>query len=360
MKVAVLWTSLSGYLNACLKELAGREGVELLVYHKAPSREAPYDVSQFAWMSRRVMWRSVAELDPLDGQLREFGPDLILVAGWHVQAYRRAAQAWKGRSWRVMTMDNAWHGTVKQWLGVLTAPIHLRPIADAVWLPGERQAVFARKLGFPAERVLRGLYSCDLPRFAQAHTERVAAQRPTPRAFLFVGRFVETKGIALLAESYRRYRAETTDPWPLICCGTGPQGTLLEHQPGIQVEGFVQPERMPSKLATAGCFILPSIFEPWALALHEAAAAGLILLASESVGASVHLLQPNFNGFLFGAGDAEALANLMTRVSQLSDERREAMSRASFLLAQQYTPERWANTLVDEYQARRGALASRQ
>ena len=43
MRVAVLWTGLSGYLNACLKELASREGVELLVSHQAPVQQVPFD-----------------------------------------------------------------------------------------------------------------------------------------------------------------------------------------------------------------------------------------------------------------------------------------------------------------------------
>lgn len=359
MKVAVLWTALSGYLNACMKALAAHEGVELLVCHQAPGPDAPYGLEQFAWIKRRIMWKSGADLSGLNETLRAFDPDVMVMAGWHVPQYRAAARERRGKSWRVMIMDNAWQGTAKQWLGVVTAPVHLHPIADAAWLPGERQAMFARRLGFSADHILWGSFSCDYAQFARQHTERLAAHRPLPRAFIFAGRMVEAKGIALLAEAYRRYRATTTDPWPLICCGAGPLTGLLEREPGVQLEGFVQPEQLPAKMAAAGCFILPSRFEPWALALHEAAAAGLILLASEKVGAAVHLLQPGFNGYLFGAQDAEELAGLMRRISALSDERREALSAASFLLAQQYTPERWASTIVDRFAARQHASTPR-
>jgi glycosyltransferase involved in cell wall biosynthesis len=351
MKVAVLWTGLSGYLNACLKELAGRPGVELRVCHQAPTADAPYDEKQFAWMRDRLVWKTSSDLDGVERWLDAFDPDLIVMASWHLPQYRHAARMRRGRSLRVMVMDNAWRGTVKQWLGVCTAGIHVRPIADRAWLPGERQAVFARKMGFGEDQILWGSFSCDRQRFAQQYEARRSTGREMPRAFLYSGRLVRAKGIDVLAEAYARYRSQSQDPWPLICCGAGPERSLLEGREGIRVEGFVQPEALPGKLAESGCFILPSHFEPWALALHEAASAGLILLASEKVGAAVHLVQPGYNGFIFDSRDAGQLAALMARVAQLSPERREAMGEASYGLAQQYSPQRWAQTLIDAYMA---------
>ncbi|HVZ84625.1 MAG TPA: glycosyltransferase family 4 protein [Terracidiphilus sp.] len=352
MKVAVLWTALSGYMNACLQELASHSGVELLVSHMRPTQDAPFDESGFAWMPRRFMWKSPADIGPLVPVLRSFDPDVIVVVGWHVPAYRQLAHEYAGRSWRVMTMDNPWRGTLKQWAGVLTAPLYLRPIADAVWLPGERQAQFARKLGFMESQILRGLYSCNQPAFEAQHWKRVRDGKPVPHAFLFAGRLVPPKGIEILARAYRLYHEQAADPWPLVCCGAGPLRPLLEGQPGVRVEGFVQPEAMTEKLAATGCFILPSIFEPWALVIHEAASAGLVILASETVGAAVHLVQPGFNGFIFDDRDVQGLAHLMMRVSTLSSTRLDEMSRASNLLSRQFTPARWANTLIEAHAAR--------
>ncbi|HZB88894.1 MAG TPA: glycosyltransferase family 4 protein [Terracidiphilus sp.] len=352
MKIAVLWTRLSGYLNACLRELAGREGVELFVSHQAPNSEAPYDDGQFAWIRDRFTWRSNQDTEALEPRVDAFDPDVIVLAGWHVPAYRQLSRARKGRSWRVMIMDNPWQGTWKQRAGVCISPFHVRPVADVAWLPGERQAVFARKLGFSQREILRGSFSCDQPQFAARHLDRVAQGRPVQRRFLFAGRFVEAKGIRILAEAYAIYRRYAQHPWPLSCCGSGSLRHLLEGMPGVELEGFVQPQDLAGKLASAGCLILASVFEPWALAVHEATSAGLLVLASEIVGATVHLVQPNYNGFIFDDKDAEGLAQLMTRVSSMSDERLDAMSRASYLLSQQYSPALWANTLIDEFHAR--------
>ena len=99
---------------------------------------------------------------------------------------------------------------------------YVKPIADAVWVPGERQAAFARKLGFSQSRILRGSFSCDHPSFAAIHISRIAASSQLPQQLLFVGRFVPQNLLEMLAEAYAIYRTTASEPWPLICCGSGP------------------------------------------------------------------------------------------------------------------------------------------
>jgi glycosyltransferase involved in cell wall biosynthesis len=351
MRVAVLWTGLSGYMNACLKELASRDGVELFVSHRKPAKEAPFDEGEFAWIKNSLIWRSASDLNSLDQRLNTFAPEIMVVAGWDVPAYRRLARENSRKCWRVMTMDNCWRGTAKQRIGTWIAPIFLRPIADSVWLPGERQAVFAKKLGFQQQRILRGSYSCDQPAFEALFLARLAEGRPLPRSFLFVGRFVQEKGIDTLVKAYQLYRKATANPWPLVCCGAGPLQSRLEGNVGIRVDGFVQPERMPDVLASAGCLVLPSIFEPWGLVVHEATSAGALILASEQVGAVPHLVQPGYNGFIFGKRDAAGLAKLMWRLSAMSDARLDEMSLASQLLSKQFSPRRWVDTILESFYA---------
>jgi glycosyltransferase involved in cell wall biosynthesis len=351
MNVAFLGNGLTGYHNACLKELASRDGTELFVCHEAVRSSAPYDDSQFAWMKKRIVWRTSRDLSTLQQQLNEFQPDILIFASWNTPVYRSVAKSFAGKAWRIMGMDNCWRGTLKQRIGVLVSPFYVRPLADAVFLPGERQAVFARKLGFAQKEIVRGSLSGDQRPIAELYQERVKSGRPLPHKFLFVGRLAPTKGLDTLAKAYEIYRKSSADPWPLVCCGVGPMKSLLEGREGVHIEGFVQPENLPAALASAGCFILPSSFEPWALVVHEATSAGLPVIASERVGAAVHLVQPNYNGFIFSSGDAEDLAGFMLRVSSMSDERLESMSQASYLLSQQYSPGRWADTLIESYTA---------
>jgi len=352
MRIAYLWTGLSGYMNACLREISARDGVELLVSHQLPDKEAPYDEDQFTWIPNRFAWRSHGDLDQLDARLREFAPEIMVVPSWHVPAYRRIARQFANRCWRVMVMDNPWRGTLKQRLGTLVSSVYVKPITDMVWLPGERQAAFARRLGFSQSAILRGSFTCDHPAFETVHNARIAQGQPLPRRFVFIGRMVEAKSVDKLAEAYRIYRQRETNPWPLICCGSGHLQSCLENEAGIRVEGFVQPAKMPELLASAGCLILPSQFEPWALVVHEAAAAGRLILASENVGAVTHLVQPGYNGFIFNNKDVAGLAILMSRVSAMTDTELDRMSRASYLLSLQFSPKQWADTLLHSYRSR--------
>ena len=354
MRIAVLWTTLSGYLNACLKELASRDGVELFVGHNEFDNDAPYGEEQFEWISRRVVWPSNQGHDLLDKELATFGPEILVIAGWHIPAYRKIARLYANRCWRVMVMDNPWRSTLRQHLGAIGAPLYVRPLADAVWLPGERQAVFARKMGFHQSQILRGSFSCDQTPFENAYLSRLASAQPVPRSFLFVGRFVPEKRIETLIEAYELYRASCASPWPLVCCGAGPLGTLFEGRPGIEVIGFVQPERIASVFASNGCLVLSSQRDAWALVVHEATSAGLLVLASERVGATVHLVQPGYNGYVFDSYDAKALSRLMARVSLKDNSTLEAMSKASYELSHQYSPRRWADTLLEEFRTRSG------
>ncbi len=351
MRIAYLWNGLSGYLNACLKELAAREGVELFVCHEPGELSAPYDEAQFAWMKRRVQWTKDSDLQSLYKELHDFNPDILIFPSWNKPFYRKVAKSFAGKAWRVMGMDNCWLGTIKQRLGIWVAPYYVRPLADAVWLPGERQALFAKKLGFEQRVIIRGSLSCDQRPIAEAYLNRVNKKTELPHVFVYIGRFVPEKDLETLVKAYAAYRRTCAEPWPLVCYGAGPSKAILSGREGISVKDFVQPRELPAVLANAGCFILPSHFEPWALVVHEATSAGLPVIASESVGSAAHLVQAGYNGFIFGRRDVEGLATLMSRMSTMSKQRLEGMSQASYLMSQQFSPERWVKTLFESYEA---------
>jgi glycosyltransferase involved in cell wall biosynthesis len=299
-----------------------------------------------------MTWRVQHDLQDLPQRLRAFSPEIMIIPSWNVPIYRRAGRDFANQCWRVMVMDNPGRGTLRQWLGVMVSPLFVKPMTDVVWLPGERQAKFARKLGFSQSEIMRGVYSCDHPAFAAVHLARIRKDEPLPRRFVFIGRLVEDKCVDKLARAYRLYRETSADPWPLICCGTGPMKAPLEKEAGIEMNGFVQPDRIPEILASAACLILPSRFDPWALVVHEATAAGRLVLASEKVGAVPHLVQPGYNGFIFSNEDVAGLAVLMSRISKMGDDQLDAMSRASYMLSKQFSPEQWADTLLQSFRAR--------
>jgi glycosyltransferase involved in cell wall biosynthesis len=340
----VLWTRPTGYVVAAWRALVD-EGAEVLAFHRRLDDERPFDGRSLTAGLQAESWQGAPDVAAIDRALDGFDPDVLLVSSWNVGGYRQIGQRRRGRTLRALLMDNQWSGSLKQRGGVLLSRWVVRPTYDVAWVADERQAVFAGKLGFPAERLIWGMYSGDQPRFAAVARERGEAL--PPRAFLFVGRLVPDKAVDVLAAAYAGYRQAVADPWPLLVAGTGPQEPLLSDLEGVELLGFVQPDDLPGVLGRAGCFVLPSRFEPWGVVIHEAAAAGLPVVCTRACGASTRLVLDGYNGVVVSPGSADALRTGLLRIHRAGDDERRAMGLASERLARQYTPQRWARHLLD-------------
>ena len=60
------------------------------------------------------------------------------------------------------------------------------------------------------------------------------------KKLLFVGRYVNEKGLDLLIDAYSHYKLNKENPWKLICAGGGtfPVDTKILN---IENKGFIQP-----------------------------------------------------------------------------------------------------------------------
>ena len=339
---------MSGYARASFAALQ-EHGADIMLVHRAATSDAPFDDSGLAIGVDAHTWSDAPDETTLRTQLDRFKPDAMLVISWDVGPYRRVSRAMRGQTLRVLCMDNSWLGTPKQWGGRAVAPVVIRPTYDVAFLPGERQAAFARRLGFTDDEILWGLYSCDHPTFAAVREQR---QGDPPSAFLFVGRLVESKGADVLAAGYEVYRRQSADPWPLLVCGTGPMAGAFAGRKGVELLGFLQPPELPALFARAGCLVTPSRFEPWGVVIHEATSAGLPVICSTACGASTRLVLDGYNGAVVPAGSPARLAEAMIRISAATTDP-SVISGRSAELAAQFTPDRWATYLLERLAALR-------
>jgi glycosyltransferase involved in cell wall biosynthesis len=350
MRVAVLWTKLSGYLDSCLRALAAVEGTELFVSYQESTPDAPFADEQFRWILTPYRYPELPVASELLSRLRNFRPDVMIVCGWHVPAYREACRAMRGQALRVCCADNPWVGSARQWLGAVTSPIFVQRLFDAAFVPGDHQFKLMRHLGFPPERIWRGSLSCDQPAFAAIHAMR--RQQPVVQSFLYAGRLDANKNsdkaIDVLRQAYLAYRTQSTDPWPLLVAGDGPMRCLLEGVAGAELIGFVQPSDLPVIMLRAGCLVLPSRVEHWGVVLHEAAAAGMPIICTSTCGGAIHLVHDGYNGAVIPPGNAQELTAAMLRLSSLDDSRLRQMGEASFQLSQQFTPQLWAQRVLQD------------
>jgi glycosyltransferase involved in cell wall biosynthesis len=116
---------------------------------------------------------------------------------------------------------------------------------------------------------------------------------------------------------------------------------------GVKLLGFVSPKDLPGVMAEAGCLILPSRFEPWGVVVQEAAASGQAVICTTACGAASRLVLDGYNGRVVAPDQPDRLAAAMQWVASADPELRLTMSKRSVELAKQYTPQRWAEHLVD-------------
>jgi glycosyltransferase involved in cell wall biosynthesis len=182
--------------------------------------------------------------------------------------------------------------------------------------------------GYPRERI------CCIPNGVTIPPPRTAAARAAARdalveanpglmlpldapLALYAGRLHEGKGIVQLLQAWKTLASR----WPttrLWIAGEGPQRRALQREISeLNLEGRVLLagvfDEIDELLAAADLFVLPSFAEGMSLALMEAMAAGLPVVASDIPG-NRPLVSDGQHGLLVPPGDAEALAQAIDRI----------------------------------------------
>jgi glycosyltransferase involved in cell wall biosynthesis len=284
---------------------------------------------------------------------KELDPDLIYTAGWAEPAYLEVARHFHPTGIPILCgLDNQWKNTLRQRLGFLYLRNMLSKRFSHIWISGLYQFETARKLGFPKERILTGMYSADVERFSEVIKQD--REKAFPRSFLFVGRLVAHKGLMELARAFERLKSEVNTDWGLTIVGNGPLKKELSSFKSINMIDFVQPENLPQLMGEHGVFALPSITEPWGVVIHEAAAGGLPIIATRQCGAATAFVKNGYNGYLAKAGSTDSLYKAMKQIIKKSDSELYTMANRSAQLSYHYTPGTWSSTLhqlIQHYEA---------
>lgn len=345
-RVLVLWKQRTGYLDASLRALKQIGLVPtLLTLPTSETRAATRnDFEVLGADYEHAVLESRSDAATVGELASTLQPQVILISGWDVPAYRLRSSP--GRL-RVLCMDNQWRATPRQWAGVAASPIVIRRWFDKAFVAGPRQADFAQRLGFRPNDVIQGLYAADTDHY----TPTAEQMRRTRSGFVFVGRLVPSKGLDALLEGYRRYRQKERhlgrQAWPLHICGSGPLERLVDSwaDSDIVVHGFLGADNLKSVLASCSALVVPSRFEPWGVVVHEAAAMGLGVIASHSVGSTEWFAREGANGFTFGVDRPDQIALALERFSGMSSVEISSVRDLSYRLAAAWTPPDWARVV---------------
>lgn len=339
----VLYAELAQYMVSALNKLQENHPVEIYVVGWDVNPDAPFSFK----IDDRIYlrFRSQFEGQVLAKYVNRATPDLILCSGWMDKGYLQVCKKWRKRIPVVGIMDNHWNGSFKQQLARFVNPFTVQRWFSHAWVAGKPQKEYALKLGFRESNILKGVYTADLDQFLSID-KSIDEKVGTPHRFLYVGRYIERKGVREMWQAFIEMTSEQETDWELWCCGTGPLLEEAPQHPQIKHLGFVQPDELKEIAEQCSVFVLPSHYEPWGVVVHEFAAAGFALLCSESIGAATQFLKPGENGFNFKTRDISSLKSAMKNMVEKSDEEILKMGRKSRKLAMQNSPEIWADNLM--------------
>jgi glycosyltransferase involved in cell wall biosynthesis len=343
-KILFLHTELSGYFLACIDTLVQKFDTEVHVVKLPVNKEAPFvfSVGTKITFYERNNYSDAALYSLCVG----LNPDFIFCAGWIDKTYLKISKYYFHKIPTVLVLDNHWTGSLRQKMAVIASPSILLRRFSHIWIPGLIQYEYARKLGFKKEFIITGMYSADVPKFHDYYKAfKNEKQAQFPKRFLYIGRYIESKGVVELWEAFKELQATHKTNWELWCAGAGKLEKQFPKHPKIKNFGFVQPENLNDLIRGAGVFVLPSHFEPWGVVIHESAASGMPLVCSTEVGAAATFLINGYNGFSFRSKDKMALKKSMLRIMELSDSELQAMSERSITLSDCINPLIWATKI---------------
>lgn len=333
----ILYTRLSGYILSCLNALSQIDDNQLLVIHWETSEEAPFSLELNKNENIRFLSKETTRQQWINTCL-DFSPQIVFISGWMDNDYCHLGRLFRQKQLPViMSLDNPWRNTIRQRIGTLVFPWKFAKSFSHIWAAGKEQYEFARRLSYPPNKIMTGLYSADTSLFC-------IKKITYPKILLFVGRLLEWKGILDLYAAFNQ--VEHKNGWKLWIVGSGGLKNQLIETENIRLKGFVQPHEMPALIEQAGCFILPSHDEHWGVVVHEFAAAGLPLILSDKVRAGETFLIPKYNGFRFPAKNIQALKNALEKIFSLDETALKEMGNRSQQLASYYSPEFWARKLM--------------
>ena len=171
-----------------------------------------------------------------------------------------------------------------------------------------------------------------------------------PLTFVTTGSLIHRKGFDLLIEALRKVNSQLPEGWQCNIIGGGEKQAELQQQidqaqlqEHIHLVGQKNKQEIVQLLQQSDVFVLPSRSENFSVAVLEALACGLPVIASICGG--IRECIEEHNGLLFPVDDTEALANaILHMATHLSNYDRQAIAADC---QARFSPEVIARKLTD-------------
>ncbi len=344
LRCAVLAPAAAPYREPLFAALAARDDLQLRVLYLARrlagwdvdagwyATEHAYDVRFLSARQRARTGRSPITVPRgVAAALSEFGPDVVVVPEFGPAALLARAWCWRHRR-GLVHFSELGEASAR----LLPAPqrrLHRALARRAAAAIGASTQARDRLVAIGADpaRTVVSLQSVDAEPIRAAAAARPARSPSAgPLQLLCVARLVPDKNLeALIAAA----AAAGPGQVELDLVGEGPLRGELETQAAasgaaVRLRGALSPGETAQAYAAADALALVSTYEPFGVALREAVAAGLPLIASARAGATGDVAVAGRNALVVDPDDRGAIVAAV-RTLAADPARRAAMAQAS-------------------------------
>ena len=164
------------------------------------------------------------------------------------------------------------------------------------WGIGDK-AIDSFKLSLPHTRFEKYFYYSDLSPYFDLTQQKINSRC---LSFLFSGSLSFRKGFDLLIGAVGKLNKEGIHQFQVHVVGTGPlEDSIPDNlKKYFKLNGFVQRNTLPSFYKDIDVFVFPSRYDGWGMALIEALASGIPVIASPFSGAAVEVIETDLNGWI--------------------------------------------------------------
>jgi glycosyltransferase involved in cell wall biosynthesis len=255
--------------------------------------------------------------------IESWGAEVVWIWGWSFKSHLLAMRYFSGKIpvwFRGDSVSLSIHRGVKS----LLRRVCLKWVyshVDFAFHVGEHNKNYYLENGLDSDQLVLASHAVDNDRFFNTLVSSEAIEQfraslgfsETDFVILFAGKLEPRKNPFYLKEIWNYISFPNIK---LLIVGNGPLENELKsvckNDDRIQFLDFQNQTQMPKLYKSCNALILPSVSETWGLAMNEAMASGIPVLASENCGGAIDLIQHDC-GFIFPLNDAKLVANIIEK-----------------------------------------------
>jgi len=269
-------------------------------------------------------------------EIRANRPDHVIVSGYWPKLHRTIMMALRREGISVgLRSDNTLPHSNLSGLKGWAKRLYLRRLLPkyTMWHPvGSLATGYLKALSGSSKPVNLFPYNTDNDWFKKnaqhSRDDRAAGLKKIgfpqqSRIILGIMKWAEREDPLTLLDAFEKYQAYDSNA-RLILIGDGPlrhavMGKVKKLNGTVHTPGYVSYSQLPSWYGLADVFVHPAPNEPWGVSVNESLASGVLVIASNGVGAALDLVSQGHNGWVFEKGNTNSLVVALNEWHSLTD-----------------------------------------